>query len=526
MRKSFLEKLLAVGACLALALGVAWLSPVSEAATPVLAEVTAETTWDASADGDGSVTATYDTATKTLTVSGTGEMATYKKASLAPWMADYQTTIEKVVIEAGVENVGAYAFYQCTSLTSVTFNEGLEKIGQYSFNKLQATSIVIPSTVTTIAGNVFNGNGSTYILVDITILSPTISITSSAFTLGSNKITVKGHSGCEELTAYLSGKKAVFESICTYENGVCTGCGYECDHTFTDGVCSTCEYAGKDITQMNLALKESLVLKYYAVVADSVAGSYTPAMRFEMNDTNGVAYETVVAALPEQDEGRYVFELKEIAPQLMAETVTATLILLDGETVAEDGLDSYSGSVKEYLQALLAATTDETLTNLINATLNYGAQAQLYLGQENTITSDIEGFTAPNEALPEASEMVTNAGAEGETQIVGAGLWIDYTVMPYAYIYVKTGDEAALTVNGTEVPAEEFVFVQNSTEEAGAVYRVDLGGVAPTAYATGYSLALNGSTAEISINALCAATGGDFAVALYNYGVAAAAYNG
>ena len=51
-----------------------------------------------------------------LTISGNGNMGNYFSSSTLPW----GTSISEVIIEEGVTSIGDYAFYNCTSLTSVT----------------------------------------------------------------------------------------------------------------------------------------------------------------------------------------------------------------------------------------------------------------------------------------------------------------------------------------------------------------------------------------------------------------------
>ncbi len=67
------------------------------------------TSGDCSRLDDGSVTWRYDSNTKTLTISGSGDMTSFEKASAVPWYG-YMEEIETAVIEDGVTNVGARAF--------------------------------------------------------------------------------------------------------------------------------------------------------------------------------------------------------------------------------------------------------------------------------------------------------------------------------------------------------------------------------------------------------------------------------
>ena len=123
---------------------------------------------------------TWELAGGVLTISGTGEMADYESSSAVPWNS-YKTDIKSVVVSEGVENIGAYAFFDLTSMESatiagsvtsigrvafmrceklknVTFQDGIEltDIGEKCFALCYALeSIVIPSTVENIGEAVF-----------------------------------------------------------------------------------------------------------------------------------------------------------------------------------------------------------------------------------------------------------------------------------------------------------------------------------------------------------------------------------
>ena len=115
-----IKRLLALVMALALALSLA--------AMPALADDPAT-----SGSFGGDLTWTYDSETGTLTISGTGAMASYFDGNI-PWVA-YNYDIESVVIGSGVTSIGDDAFAECESLTSVT----------------------IPASVTSIGGGVFDG---------------------------------------------------------------------------------------------------------------------------------------------------------------------------------------------------------------------------------------------------------------------------------------------------------------------------------------------------------------------------------
>ncbi|MBD5232511.1 MAG: leucine-rich repeat domain-containing protein, partial [Bacteroidales bacterium] len=65
------------------------------------------------------------------------------------------TAIKNAVISSSVNNVGKFAFDHCTGMTNLTLNEGLASIQWGAFISVGITKLVVPSTVTTFAGNNF-----------------------------------------------------------------------------------------------------------------------------------------------------------------------------------------------------------------------------------------------------------------------------------------------------------------------------------------------------------------------------------
>ena len=105
-----------------------------------------------------------------------------QKVGFAQW-----TTLEKVILEDGVESIGNYSFYGCSALTSVTIGNGVTSIGNSAFyNCSKLTSIIIPDSVTSIGASVFSGCSG---LTSITIPDSVQTIGGAAF------------SGCSGLTS-------------------------------------------------------------------------------------------------------------------------------------------------------------------------------------------------------------------------------------------------------------------------------------------------------------------------------------
>ena len=126
---------------------------------------------------EGNLTWTYDKATKTLTLSGSGEMMSY--AMDDPAWYPYHEEATKVVIEDGITKIGSYAFYECTALESVTIPSGVQRIGNGTFAYCTSLeSVTIPSGVQSIGEAVFYECTS---LESVTIPSSVQSIDHEAF---------------------------------------------------------------------------------------------------------------------------------------------------------------------------------------------------------------------------------------------------------------------------------------------------------------------------------------------------------
>ena len=114
----------------------------------------------------------------TLTISGTGRMYSYDESWLVPWYAS-NINIKKTVIKRGVTSIGARAFEDCTSLTSITIPSSVTIISDYAFYRCTSlTSITIPSSVTNIGDGAFEDCTS---LTSITIPSSVTNIGDYAF---------------------------------------------------------------------------------------------------------------------------------------------------------------------------------------------------------------------------------------------------------------------------------------------------------------------------------------------------------
>ena len=107
-----------------------------------------------------------------LTISGTGPMADYI-ANNTPWKK-YRTSkpqITKIVVESGITKIGNYAFYNASLATSVEIPSTVTTIGEGSLHKTIINSVTIPDTVTTIGDYAFKNTSLTSINIPGSVTS-------------------------------------------------------------------------------------------------------------------------------------------------------------------------------------------------------------------------------------------------------------------------------------------------------------------------------------------------------------------
>ena len=173
----------------------------------------------------GSLKWKYDTGTKTLTISGQGEMPNYDWQGM-PWV-DFEETMTKVVIENGVTKIGDFAFYRAKELISVKFPaSGLIQIGENAFGYCQKLELsVLPEGLIRIGRSAFTDCDKLSLVTFPESLEEIgeqgffqcrnlLSVTISA---GIKKIGAAAFSGCRNLEAVtVDGRNTEYVS----ENGV------------------------------------------------------------------------------------------------------------------------------------------------------------------------------------------------------------------------------------------------------------------------------------------------------------------
>jgi hypothetical protein len=124
------------------------------------------------------LTYTFVEATKTLTISGTGNMTDYTFKADAPWQA-FASNVHHVVLKSGLTSIGDYAFENLSELVAVDIPEGVTKIGRHAFdNCSNLFSAKLPQSLLSIGEYAFWSCES---LIEVSIPSDVESIGSCAF---------------------------------------------------------------------------------------------------------------------------------------------------------------------------------------------------------------------------------------------------------------------------------------------------------------------------------------------------------
>lgn len=222
----------------------------------------------------------------TLTISGSGRMYAYSSSNEAPW-GDYtlRKTYSKVVISSGITNIGAYAFYFCKNIRSISIPNSITSLGENAFSHCEGLfsislpygiktipnfcfsdciameNIVIPDTVTSFGQGSFKSSG----IIEFTIPNGTTQISHSMFWGCSQlekviipksvvEIDTFAFHDCGNLTdVYYDGtvsdyKKIKIDSLAKYNEGLLNATfHYKCDensHIYDNTCDDTCNLCG------------------------------------------------------------------------------------------------------------------------------------------------------------------------------------------------------------------------------------------------------------------------------------------
>ncbi len=212
-----MKRTLCLFCALILAVGICFSAPVTITASAAEAVTSGNCGASTNEGGESSVTWAYDSATTTLTISGTGAMEDYSYDN-NPWES-YRNEMTNVIISNGVTSIGSYAFYKCTLLASIEIPQSVTTIGESAFFGCTAlTSVIIPNSVTTIKEDAFYGCSA---LETVIIPDSVTTIGEYAFSSCKALVTVKLGKGITTMGGYIFRDCVLLKSV-TISEGVTT----------------------------------------------------------------------------------------------------------------------------------------------------------------------------------------------------------------------------------------------------------------------------------------------------------------
>lgn len=102
----------------------------------------------------------------TLTISGSGDMATWQIVEYVPWH-EHASEIRNVVLDESVTLISRCAFADCSNLSSINIPAGLTAIAAYAFKGCSSlTTITVPPNVEFIGNHAFQDSGLQSIVIE------------------------------------------------------------------------------------------------------------------------------------------------------------------------------------------------------------------------------------------------------------------------------------------------------------------------------------------------------------------------
>ena len=223
-----------------------------------------------------------------------------------------------------------------------------------------------------------------------------------------------------------------------------------------------------------VSLGSELVVNFYAEVTDTEGA----AMTFCVNENT----KTVPVTQARHIEGNlYAFPCAIAAAQ-MTDTIEATL---------SDSGNTYqtSTSVRDYAQKLFVSKQWDKLaaTDMMVATLNYGAAAQTYFGYNTEILANAGYEKAVEAAIPEADSSSRATGSVSGIAYYGASLVFESKIAVRFYFTVSE-DIADYDFSIGEAPVAK-----------NGMYYVEIPGIDPQDYADEITLTVSDGADELSV---------------------------
>lgn len=294
------------------------------------------------------------------------------------------------------------------------------------------------------------------------------------------------------------------------------------------GYCELCEVK---ITGALVTVGTDLTMSYFVELYDAsiIGEGQNIAMIFTFNDRS-----VIVTGVYDEIANEYIFAFEGIAPQCMADTIDANLVIVNAEygNIIKDIAEKMDYSIKAYAEALLEKySADTALVQLVTDMLTYGAAAQQY-AQHNTdalVTDGVVGLGTPSSALPENTDksLTTHVENPEGVRFTAATVWFDN--VNKIGVKLSTPENARLFIDGVEVTLSDELYYYTEAiyaTEFDKVYTFELYEgetlIQTLTYSvSSYVYSMMGKTEADGETPTAMA---ELAKTLYNYGASAKAY--
>ncbi len=469
------------------------------------------------------------------------------------------SSITSITIPDSVTSIGDSAFRNCSSLTSITIPDSVTSIGDDAFNGCSSlTSVTIPDSVTSIGGYAFSGCSS---LTSITIPDSVTSIGWYSFSRCSgltsitipDSVTSIGYNAfrdCNSLNTvyyigtteqwnnividngneYLTTANIVYNYVVATPTPVVTPTPTSTPTptptptpTSTPTPTPAPIFQGT-ITGATVDIGSSLTINYFAEAPEDAKMKFTSSSG-RITEVNGVYDEKT---------GYYKFAYTGINPQCMGDTIKAELMW--GDYVL-DTKESYS--VKAYCENQISKSASDlgltetqynALKTLLADMLVYGSEAQKYKEYNVSELPDVGEWVSTNKSTftsPTGVKKVTgNADAENKVKSVGLNM---ANVNRIYFKLILNDENVVIKLNNKVIDRSTLI------TNADGTFSLYSSNIKATGFDNVHTLTLTQgeeviSTVEYNVNAYIQsknadATVGDIVKALSNYGTSAKRYH-
>ena len=333
--------------------------------------------------------------------------------------------VKEYILGEGVTSIGENAFYNCSSLTSVTIPNSVTSIGGVAFGGCNSlTSITIPNSVTSIGGYAFYGCSSlTSPVYNAHVFAFMPTSYSGAYTIPNEIESIAGYAfyGCNSLTSI-----TIPNSVTSVGYSAFSGCNSLTSITIGNSVTSIgyeafaycTSLTSIDIPNSVTSIGENAFYDCSKVTSVTIPNGVTGIGENAFKDVFNVVYSGTATGAPwgaknmnKYPDGWLVYEDDTQQNLLICNTAATEISLPNSLTTIQP--DAFSGCNKINKVTLCSNTlSSKTYSSSSNITSIFGDQVTEYILGEGVISiGDYAFYNAANlQSLTIESSIVTSIG--------------------------------------------------------------------------------------------------------------------